>query len=147
MGSRRKQSTKRTQTHKASISSNRSISHTKRLITQSPGFSIQLFPIIILTNSFNTQRLGRKRGGKIVMSTLGDDELSLILNRINDSNDRNSFSLVCKRWLRVEGQTRLSIRVIELDSFQSFLPKFPNLCSFESTRFLSNAHLQFVVKT
>ncbi|KAL9443188.1 hypothetical protein AB3S75_016530 [Citrus x aurantiifolia] len=81
------------------------------------------------------------------MSTLGDDELSLILNRINDSNDRNSFSLVCKRWLRVEGQTRLSIRVIEPDSLHNFLPRFPNLRSFESTRFLSNAHLQFVAKT
>ncbi|ESR47516.1 hypothetical protein KPL70_012421 [Citrus sinensis] len=35
------------------------------------------------------------------MLTLGDDELSLIFHWINDSNNRNSFSLVCKRWLRV----------------------------------------------
>ena len=34
------------------------------------------------------------------MSNLGDDELSLIFHWINDSNNRNSFSLVCKRWLR-----------------------------------------------
>lgn len=46
------------------------------------------------------------------MSTLGDNELSLIFHWINDSNDRNSLSLVCKEWLRVEVETRLSIRVI-----------------------------------
>ena len=81
------------------------------------------------------------------MSTLGDDELSLIFHWINDSNGKNSFPLVCKRWLRVEGETRLSIWVIEPNCLQSFLSRFPNLCSFELIRFLSNAHPQFVAKT
>ncbi|KAJ4708080.1 F-box/LRR-repeat protein [Melia azedarach] len=81
------------------------------------------------------------------MSRLGDDELSLILNYINDPEDRSSFSLVCKQWCRVEGQNRFSIRVLDPDSLQSFLPRFPNLLSFESSGCLSNSHLQFVAKT
>ncbi|XP_044464219.1 F-box/LRR-repeat protein 4-like isoform X2 [Mangifera indica] len=81
------------------------------------------------------------------MSALGDDELSIIHDCLNDQNDRNSFSLVCKQWLRVEGQNRLSIRVLEPDLLYNFLPRFPNLLTFESSKLLTNAHLQFIAKT
>ncbi|XP_031282167.1 F-box/LRR-repeat protein 4-like [Pistacia vera] len=80
------------------------------------------------------------------MSTLGDDELSLIHDRLNDQ-DRNSFSLVCKQWLRVEGENRSSIRVLEPDSLHRFLPRFPNLVTFESSKLLTDAHLEFIAKT
>ncbi|KAE8722707.1 putative transcriptional regulatory protein [Hibiscus syriacus] len=58
------------------------------------------------------------------MSRLGDDELSLVLKWVYDQNDRKSFSQVCKQWLRVEGLSRLSLRI-----------------------FISDPHLEFVAKT
>lgn len=81
------------------------------------------------------------------MSNVSDDELSIILSYINDKTDRNSFSLVCKQWLRVDGLNRLSIRVHELDHLQNFLPRFPNLLSFVSPIVITDAHLEFVAKT
>ncbi|KAG8495400.1 hypothetical protein CXB51_013044 [Gossypium anomalum] len=81
------------------------------------------------------------------MSALGDDELSLVLKWVYDQNDRKSFSQVCKQWLRVEGLTRLSIRVLEPDLIPVFLPRFPNLLFFETQVFISNPHLEFVAKT
>ncbi|TYJ32650.1 hypothetical protein E1A91_A05G049800v1 [Gossypium mustelinum] len=81
------------------------------------------------------------------MSTLGDDELSLVLKWVYDQNDRKSFSQVCKQWLRVEGLTRLSIRVLEPDLIPVFLPRFPNLLFFETQVFISNPHLELVAKT
>lgn len=81
------------------------------------------------------------------MSTLGDDEFSLILN-LDQRLKWQKLTLSClhamaKSW--VSG--RLSIRVIEPDSLQDFLRKLPNLRSFDSTKFLSNAYLQIVART
>ncbi|KAK3212987.1 hypothetical protein Dsin_017693 [Dipteronia sinensis] len=81
------------------------------------------------------------------MSNLSNDELSLILNFMRDKNDRKSFALVCKQWLRVEGLARRSILVHEPDSLHHFLPRFPNLVEFTSPKFLTNDHLEFVSKT
>ncbi|XP_022730549.1 F-box protein SKP2A-like [Durio zibethinus] len=81
------------------------------------------------------------------MSTLGDDELSLVLKWVYDQNDRKSFSQVCKHWLRVEGLTRLSIRILEPDLIPNFMPRFPNLLFFETPMFISNSHVEFVAKT
>ncbi|XP_065848677.1 F-box/LRR-repeat protein 4-like [Euphorbia lathyris] len=81
------------------------------------------------------------------MSKLGDDELAAILMWVYDQNDRKSSSEVCKQWLRVEGQTRLSIRVFEPDLLHKFLPRFPNLLTFESSKHINNAHLDFIAKT
>ncbi|OMO86681.1 Transcriptional regulator TACO1-like protein [Corchorus olitorius] len=81
------------------------------------------------------------------MSTLGDDELSLVLNWVHDRNDRKSVSQVCKQWLRVEGLTRISIRVLEPDLIPVFMPRFPNLLSFETPMFISDSLLEFVAKT
>ncbi|XP_021276866.1 F-box/LRR-repeat protein 20-like [Herrania umbratica] len=80
------------------------------------------------------------------MSTLGDDELSLVLNWVHDQDHRKAFSQVCKQWLRVEGLTRLSIRVLEPDLIPTFMPRFPNLLLFETAMFISNSHLEFVAK-
>ncbi|XVF89174.1 hypothetical protein PTKIN_Ptkin19aG0108800 [Pterospermum kingtungense] len=81
------------------------------------------------------------------MSVLGDDELSLVLKWVHDQNDRKSFSQVCKQWLRVEGLTRLSIRVLEPDLIPNFIPRFPILLLFQTPMFISNSHLEFVAKT
>ncbi|KAJ4825085.1 hypothetical protein Tsubulata_035200 [Turnera subulata] len=81
------------------------------------------------------------------MSVLGDDEVSLILNWVHDQSHRKSCSLVCKQWLRLEGQARSSIRVLDPDLLLSFLPRFPNLLSFELSGLITNTHLEFIAKT
>ncbi|RVW17322.1 F-box/LRR-repeat protein 4 [Vitis vinifera] len=82
-----------------------------------------------------------------VMEKLGDDELGLIINWVHDHNDRRSISQVCKQWLRVEGQTRLYIRVLEAEVLHNFLPRFPNLVAFQASGLICNAHLECVAQT
>ena len=81
------------------------------------------------------------------MEKLGDDELGLIINWVHDPNDRKLISQVCKQWFRVEGRTRLSIRVLEPEFLHNFLPRFPNLVSIEASGEISNAHLECVAQT
>ncbi|KAG6624811.1 hypothetical protein CIPAW_16G053300 [Carya illinoinensis] len=71
----------------------------------------------------------------------------LILNWVDDPYARKSLSVVCKQWLRVEGLTRLSIRVLDLDSFRGFLPRFPNLVNFECSRRITDDDLRFLAQT
>ncbi|KAK4419949.1 hypothetical protein Salat_2407800 [Sesamum alatum] len=84
-----------------------------------------------------------------VMERLGDDLLSLILNKIeiDDPNDRNSLAQVCKQWLRVEGLQRSSLRVFETNFLPNFLPRFPNLVKLHVSAAISNSLIQFVVNT
>lgn len=81
------------------------------------------------------------------MEKLGDDELGWIINWVHDHNDRKSISQVCKQWLRVEGQTRLYIRVLEAEVLHNFLPRFPNLVTFQASGLICNAHLECVAQT
>ncbi|KAJ6745620.1 MITOCHONDRIAL ATP SYNTHASE COUPLING FACTOR B [Salix koriyanagi] len=81
------------------------------------------------------------------MSELGDDELALIISWVIDQNDRKSFSQVCKQWLNVESQTRLSIRVFEPELLHKFLPRFPNLLTFECWKRITNNHLEIIATT
>ncbi|MED6146096.1 hypothetical protein PIB30_031456 [Stylosanthes scabra] len=81
------------------------------------------------------------------MTKLGDDELTLILTQLEDPNDRTSFSQVCKRWLRIDGLTRTSIRLFDPDSLHSLLPRFPNLNHFHCSAPLSDNNLLFLSKT
>ncbi|KAJ7958817.1 F-box/LRR-repeat protein [Quillaja saponaria] len=80
------------------------------------------------------------------MSILGDDELALILNWVYDQNERKWFSQVCKQWLRVEGLTRQSIRVLEPESLLGILPRFPNLVRFESSKVITNDDVKFLAQ-
>ncbi|CAN1161902.1 F-box/LRR-repeat protein 7 [Linum perenne] len=81
------------------------------------------------------------------MPELGDDEVASILSWADDPILRKTFSLVCKQWLRVEGTTRLSIRVFDPDLLFNFLPRFPNLIVFESPKLLVDSHLEFVASS
>ncbi|XP_041019287.1 F-box/LRR-repeat protein 4-like [Juglans microcarpa x Juglans regia] len=81
------------------------------------------------------------------MSTLGDDEVGLILDWVDDPYARKSLSVVCKQWLRVEGLTRLSIRVLDLDSFRGFIPGFSNLVTFACSRRITDDDLRFLAQT
>lgn len=81
------------------------------------------------------------------MDRLGEDELASIVKWIQDPYDRKSFSLVCKRWCKVEGLNKFSLRVFEPNSLEIFLPRFPNLLKFESPRSLSDAQMEFLART
>ncbi|XP_027083133.1 uncharacterized protein [Coffea arabica] len=81
------------------------------------------------------------------MDRLGEDELASILEWIQDPRDRNSFSLVCKRWCNVEGLNKFSLRVFEPNYLLSFLPRFPNLLMFESSEPISDAQMEFLART
>lgn len=81
------------------------------------------------------------------MSQLEDHQLGLILEWVNDPQDRKSVSLVCKQWMRVEGLTRLSIRVFEPDFLCGFIPRYPNIFKFECSRLINNDNLKLLSKT
>lgn len=81
------------------------------------------------------------------MHRFGDDLVAKILNLLPDPNDRSSFSQVCKQWLRIEGYYRSSLHVFEPELLFNFLPRFPNLVKFESSKLISNAHIDFLAKT
>lgn len=82
-----------------------------------------------------------------MMEKIGDDVLGLIIRRIHDHNDRNSVSQVCKQWLRVEGRTRFSLRVLEAEDLHNFLPRFPNLVTVEAAGSITSADLEFIAQT
>lgn len=81
------------------------------------------------------------------MDRLGEDELASILKWIQDPVDRESFSLVCKRWCKIDGLNKYSLRVFEPNSLQNFLPRFPNLLKFESSSSISDAQMKFIART
>ncbi|GAB4837219.1 hypothetical protein Ancab_002123 [Ancistrocladus abbreviatus] len=81
------------------------------------------------------------------MAGLGDDILGLIFNWVSHPDDRNSISQVCKQWLRVEGFARISLRVRETDLLPKFLPRFPNLIRIETSTWITNQDIEFVVRT
>lgn len=80
------------------------------------------------------------------MERFGDDVLGLILKRIAVRGDRNSCSEVCKQWLRVEGLTRTSLRVLEPQIIPNFLPRFPNLTTLEIDTRISNRLLELAAE-
>ncbi|KAJ6703782.1 F-BOX-LIKE PROTEIN [Salix viminalis] len=59
---------------------------------------------------------------------LGDDILLKILSKLPDSQ-RNPNSLVCKRWLNLQGRLVRSLKVLDWDFLESgrLLSRFPNL--------------------
>ncbi|KAL3650801.1 hypothetical protein CASFOL_007204 [Castilleja foliolosa] len=81
------------------------------------------------------------------MERLVDELLALILDEIEDPDDRKSFSLVCRNWLRLEGLERSSLRVFEPDLIPNFLPRFPNLLKFQASTPIRNPLIQFVANT
>ncbi|XP_059641373.1 F-box/LRR-repeat protein 4-like [Cornus florida] len=81
------------------------------------------------------------------MERFGDDVLGLILKWVDNPDDRRTFSEVCKQWCRVEGLHRSSLRIFEPILLPSFLPRFPNLVSLESSKGLTNNHIKIIAKT
>ncbi|KAL6585367.1 hypothetical protein OROMI_002011 [Orobanche minor] len=83
--------------------------------------------------------------GKV--SLLSDDELGLIVKFLNDTDDRKSFSEVCKQWSKIEGLNRSSLRLLQSDLLRRVLPRCPNLITFQSQEPLSDADLEFLAQT
>ncbi|PIN10545.1 hypothetical protein CDL12_16872 [Handroanthus impetiginosus] len=81
------------------------------------------------------------------MESLGDDLLSLIVSKIDNPDDRKSFSQVCKEWLSVEGLQRSTLRVFEPELLPNFLPRFPNLLKFRASVAIPNSIIQFLPNT
>ncbi|XP_059639105.1 uncharacterized protein LOC132281418 [Cornus florida] len=81
------------------------------------------------------------------MDRFGDDVLGLILNWVDNPNDRKSFSEVCKHWYKVEGLHRSSLQVFEPNLLPNFLPRFPNLVSLKSIKVITNTQIKFIAKT
>ncbi|PIN10546.1 hypothetical protein CDL12_16873 [Handroanthus impetiginosus] len=81
------------------------------------------------------------------MESLGDDLLDLIVSKIDNPDDRKSFSEVCKQWLRVEGRERSTLRVLEPELLPNFLPRFPNLLKFRASIAIPNSLIQFLPNT
>ncbi|XP_042491255.1 uncharacterized protein LOC122071056 [Macadamia integrifolia] len=81
------------------------------------------------------------------MEAFGDDELGLVLKRVIDRNDRKSCAQVCNQWLRVEGLTRLALRILEPELLRKFLLRFPNLITLEAAGEITNSDLELIAET
>eukprot|EP00897_Mesotaenium_endlicherianum_P009240 jgi/Mesen1/8344/ME000462S07788 len=67
----------------------------------------------------------------IVNNALNEDLLVNILQRIDDRNDREACSLVCKRWLKLEGSLRRHSHVLRESVIPILRLRFPNLDSVD----------------
>ncbi|KAL6146570.1 hypothetical protein ACLB2K_057248 [Fragaria x ananassa] len=81
------------------------------------------------------------------MNKIGADELGQILRLVTDPADRKLASLVCKEWWVMEGPTRSSLRILNLDHLPRLLTRYPNLTTFETPRVISNADLALVAQS
>ncbi|KAL6175320.1 hypothetical protein ACLB2K_051961 [Fragaria x ananassa] len=70
-----------------------------------------------------------KKKSRRINTMLNDDVLGLILHKIKCRKDKESFSEVCKQWLRVRHLNRKSLRVLESIPLRE-LTRFPNLVDF-----------------
>lgn len=89
----------------------------------------------------------REREERMIMDKICDDTLAQIFSCLHDPEDRNSFSIVSKRFLSVEGLHRSFWRVLRPNFLYEFLPTFPNLICLEVSKPISNAQIEFVAKT
>ncbi|KAI3522751.1 hypothetical protein L1887_00799 [Cichorium endivia] len=78
------------------------------------------------------------------MSQLGDDELLSIFRRIDNSDDRRSFSQVSKQFLKLACSRLMNLNIAFPDLLYDILPESPNLVTFECHKPLSNTHLKLL---
>ncbi|KAL6138984.1 hypothetical protein ACLB2K_064262 [Fragaria x ananassa] len=81
------------------------------------------------------------------MNRIGADELGQILRLVTDPADRKSASQVCKGWWVMEGLSRSSLRVLNLDHLPQLLARYPNLTTFETSQLLCIADLALVAQS
>lgn len=78
---------------------------------------------------------------------LSDDELSQILRRVSSHVDRKACAQVSRLWLRIEGATRTSLRILDPFLLPQFLPRFRFLLALEADRGLCNADLAHIARS
>lgn len=77
---------------------------------------------------------------------LSDDELAQILLKIVSRVDRKACAQVSRRWLRLEGSTRTSLRILDPQLLPDFLPRFRSLLSLEAGRGLCDPDLALIAR-
>ncbi|XP_023729861.1 uncharacterized protein LOC111877580 [Lactuca sativa] len=78
------------------------------------------------------------------MAQLGDDELISIFKRINNPDDRRSFSQVSKQFLKLACSRLTNLHIAFPDLLYDILPESPNLVTFECHKPLSNTHMKLL---
>ncbi|KAL6182889.1 hypothetical protein ACLB2K_044301 [Fragaria x ananassa] len=89
----------------------------------------------------------KKKSG--IFSSLSDDLLGLVINKVKDKRDRKSFSEVCKQWFKVEGldRSKLILYVNDPGSSLSVLTRFPNIVTLWLLGCNTHPDLEFVAQT
>ncbi|KAL6146304.1 hypothetical protein ACLB2K_056985 [Fragaria x ananassa] len=64
------------------------------------------------------------------MNRIGADEVGQILRLVTDPSDRKSASQVCKGWWVMEGLSRSTLRVLNIDHLPRLLASCPKLEAF-----------------
>eukprot|EP00245_Coleochaete_scutata_P017845 TRINITY_DN8977_c0_g1_i2.p1 TRINITY_DN8977_c0_g1~~TRINITY_DN8977_c0_g1_i2.p1 ORF type:complete len:708 (+),score=103.38 TRINITY_DN8977_c0_g1_i2:277-2400(+) len=72
------------------------------------------------------------KGHACMFSLLTDDLIALVFGKLTTAADRNAASLVCRRWYRVEGETRESVRIPHCTAIDPcrVVERFPSMKSF-----------------
>ncbi|XP_004301833.1 PREDICTED: F-box/LRR-repeat protein 20-like [Fragaria vesca subsp. vesca] len=88
----------------------------------------------------------KKKSG--IFTTLSDDLLGQVVNKVKDKEDRKSFSEVCKQWFKVEGLDRSSL-ILNFSKPGFSLPvpsRFPNLISLAVWDCKTHTDLEFIAQ-
>jgi F-box/leucine-rich repeat protein 2/20 len=65
------------------------------------------------------------------LSVLNEDLLIRVYTKLSSGNDRKTWRLVCRDFLRVDSASRRSLRVLRLEFLQSLLSRYTNLDSLD----------------
>ncbi|KAL6177873.1 hypothetical protein ACLB2K_049394 [Fragaria x ananassa] len=89
----------------------------------------------------------KKKSG--IFSSLSDDLLGLVINKVKDKRDRKSFSEVCKQWFKVEGLDRSKlIHYVNDPGFSlSGLTRFPNIVTLWLLGCNTHPDLELIAQT
>ncbi|KAH7428890.1 hypothetical protein KP509_09G021900 [Ceratopteris richardii] len=98
-------------------------------------------------NEDETERRAASLGDSCSIDRLSDDELGHILRRVRSTVARKACSQVSKRWFRLEGLTRASLRILDPHLLHQFLPRFPSLVCLEGRRGLCDGDLALIART
>ncbi|KAE8010272.1 hypothetical protein FH972_006657 [Carpinus fangiana] len=65
------------------------------------------------------------------LSVLNEDLLTRVYTKLSSDNDRKTWRLVCRDFLRVDSASRRSLRVLRFEFLQSLLSRYTNLDSLD----------------
>ena len=94
--------------------------------------------------------MGVHTGEKLgIFSSLHDDLVGLIINKVKDKQDRKSFSEVCKQWFKLEGLDRssLTLNVTNPGFSLHALTRFRNIVGMRVRDCQTHTDLEFIAQT